>query len=68
MLFRSHYESLIKTKENLIEVLTGLRNNLSGDIIALDIRQAIHYLGEITGEIVTDEILGHIFSKFCIGK
>lgn len=63
-----HYESLIKTKENLIEVLTGLRNNLSGDIIALDIRQAIHYLGEITGEIVTDEILGHIFSKFCIGK
>jgi len=63
-----HYDSLLKTKENLEEVLTGLDSGLSGDLIAIDIRQAIHYLGEITGEITTDEILGHIFSKFCIGK
>lgn len=63
-----HYESLIKTKVNLEEALKGLRNNLSGDLLAIDIRQAIHYLGEITGEITTDDILGNIFSKFCIGK
>ena len=63
-----HYESLIKTKENLKEALEGVKNNLSGDLLAIDIRQAIYYLGEITGEITTDDILGHIFSKFCIGK
>jgi len=63
-----HYDSLLKTKENLEEAIVGLENNLSGDLLAIDIRQAIHYLGEITGEITTDEILGHIFSKFCIGK
>jgi tRNA modification GTPase len=63
-----HLESLIKTKENLDEALAGLENNLSSDLLAIDIRQAIHYLGEITGEITTDDILGHIFSKFCIGK
>ena len=63
-----HYDSLLKTKENLQEALVGLRSNLTGDLLAIDIRQAIFYLGEITGEITTDEILGHIFSKFCIGK
>lgn len=63
-----HYESLIKTKENLDEALSCLKNNLSTDLLAIDIRQAIHYIGEITGEITTDDILGHIFSKFCIGK
>jgi len=63
-----HYDSLLRTKENLEEAIAGLDNNLSGDLLAIDIRQAIHYLGEITGEITTDEILGHIFSKFCIGK
>ncbi|MHC1704688.1 MAG: tRNA uridine-5-carboxymethylaminomethyl(34) synthesis GTPase MnmE [Tenuifilaceae bacterium] len=63
-----HYESLLKTKENLEEALFGLKNNRSGDLLSIDIRQAIYYLGEITGEITTDEILGHIFSKFCIGK
>lgn len=63
-----HYESLLRTKENLDEALFGLRNNRTGDLLSIDIRQAIYYLGEITGEITTDEILGHIFSKFCIGK
>jgi len=63
-----HYESLIKTKENLDETLEGIKNNLSSDLLAIDIRQAIHYIGEITGDITTDDILGHIFSKFCIGK
>lgn len=63
-----HYESLIKAKENIEEAIAGLSSNLSSDLLAIDIRQAIHYMGEITGEITTDDILGHIFSKFCIGK
>lgn len=63
-----HYESLLRTKDNLDEALVGLKNGLSSDLLAIDIRQAIHYLGEITGEITTDDILGNIFSKFCIGK
>ncbi|NVO09597.1 MAG: tRNA uridine-5-carboxymethylaminomethyl(34) synthesis GTPase MnmE [Bacteroidales bacterium] len=63
-----HYESLLKTKENLDQAITGLTTNLPSDLLAIDIRQAIYYLGEITGEITTDDILGHIFSKFCIGK
>jgi tRNA modification GTPase len=54
--------------ESLTRVEEGLNNNLQEDLIALDIRQAIHYLGEITGEITTDEILDSIFSNFCIGK
>lgn len=63
-----HYESLVRARENLNEAIDGLKGNLSSDLLAIDIRQAIHYLGEITGEITTDDILGHIFSKFCIGK
>ncbi len=63
-----HYESLLKIKENLEEAIAGLKSNLPSDLLAIDIRQAIHYMGEITGEITTDDILGHIFSKFCIGK
>lgn len=63
-----HYESLVRARENLSDAIAGLKSNLSSDLIAIDIRQAIHYLGEITGEITTDDILGHIFSKFCIGK
>ena len=43
-------------------------DNIPEDLIAIDIRQAIHYLGEITGEITTDELLGNIFRNFCIGK
>ncbi len=63
-----HYESLLKAHENLVRVVDGLENNLSGDLLALDIRQVLHYIGEITGEVTTDEVLGNIFSKFCIGK
>ncbi len=63
-----HYESLHKVSESLSRVLSGFENHIPDDLIAIDIRQAIHYLGEITGEITTDEILGNIFKNFCIGK
>lgn len=63
-----HYDSLINTQKSLEQVFNGLKSNISGDLLAIDIRQAIYHLGEITGEITNDEILGYIFSKFCIGK
>ena len=63
-----HYEALISVSESLGRVISGLDNKIPEDLIAIDIRQAIHYLGEITGEITTDEILGNIFKNFCIGK
>ncbi len=63
-----HYEALAKTKESLEAVLTGLDSGITGDFLAIDIRRALHHLGEITGEITTDDLLGNIFSKFCIGK
>ncbi|MCX6332966.1 MAG: tRNA uridine-5-carboxymethylaminomethyl(34) synthesis GTPase MnmE [Bacteroidia bacterium] len=63
-----HYEALLKVTESLERVLAGLENKIPEDLIAIDVRQAIHYLGEITGEITTDEILGNIFKNFCIGK
>jgi tRNA modification GTPase len=63
-----HYEALINVSESLARVEDGIKSEVPEDLIALDIRQAIHYLGEITGEITTDEILGNIFKNFCIGK
>jgi tRNA modification GTPase len=63
-----HYEALLRVSESLARVLGGLDNHIPEDLIAIDIRQAIHYLGEITGEITSDEILGNIFRNFCIGK
>jgi tRNA modification GTPase len=63
-----HYEALIRVSESLERVINGLEENIPEDLLAIDIRQAIHYLGEITGEITTDEILGNIFKNFCIGK
>jgi len=63
-----HYEALTKSNDSLIKVLEGLDNNITGDFLAMDIRQALHYLGEITGDITTDDLLENIFSKFCIGK
>lgn len=63
-----HYDNLLKTRNALQDVLNGLDNNITGDFLAMDIRQALHYLGEITGQITTDDLLANIFSKFCIGK
>jgi tRNA modification GTPase len=63
-----HYEALVKVSEALESIKKGLDELLSGDLLALDMRVALHYLGEITGEITTEDRLGFIFSKFCIGK
>lgn len=63
-----HFEALKHVSESLERVMKGLAEHLPEDLLATDIRQAIHYLGEITGEITTDEILGNIFKNFCIGK
>ena len=63
-----HYESLIKVRENMEAVSRGLSEGITGDFLAMDIRAAIHWLGEITGEISTDDLLGNIFGRFCIGK
>jgi tRNA modification GTPase len=63
-----HYEALMKVSEATGRVVKGLETGLQSDLIAIDVRQAIHYLGEITGAITTDEILGNIFRNFCIGK
>jgi tRNA modification GTPase len=64
-----HYEALCRADESIGRVLDGLDHGLPGDLLAQDIRECLHYLGEITGgEIATNEILGNIFSKFCIGK
>ena len=63
-----HYEALVNTQEALERALEGLDSGISGDFLSQDIREAIFYLGQITGTISTDDILGTIFSKFCIGK
>jgi len=63
-----HVQAFQKLHASLEHVLLGLTNRLSGELLAVDIRQALHYLGEITGIVTNDEILGTIFSKFCIGK
>ncbi|GAP71456.1 tRNA uridine-5-carboxymethylaminomethyl(34) synthesis GTPase MnmE [Candidatus Symbiothrix dinenymphae] len=63
-----HHEALCKAHEAIRRAEEGLRTNLSGDFVAQDIRECMHYLGEITGEISTDEVLGNIFRKFCVGK
>lgn len=63
-----HYEALNNAYSAISRVQDGLENNISGDFLSQDIRECLHYLGEITGEITTDEVLGTIFSRFCIGK
>lgn len=64
-----HHDALKKIAESLDAVKTGIQQNLSGDLLSIDIRRALHYLGEITGQIEIDrDILGTIFGKFCIGK
>ncbi len=63
-----HFEALSLASENLNRVKEGISNNIPSDLISQDLRQAIYYLGQITGEISTDEVLGNIFRNFCIGK
>ena len=63
-----HYEALVKTKEALTNVKTGMAENIPEDLLTQDIKQALSYLGEISGEISPDDILHNIFGKFCIGK
>jgi tRNA modification GTPase len=63
-----HYEALKNALEASTRALTGIDTSLPSDLIAQDIREILHYLGQITGEITTDEVLGNIFKNFCIGK
>ncbi len=63
-----HYEMLKSAHEAIVRVLQGLDTGLTGDFLAQDIRECLHYLGQITGEVSTHEVLGHIFKNFCIGK
>lgn len=63
-----HYHALKEVERSLDEIQQGLDNKLPGDLLALDIRRCLHYLGEITGEVSNEDMLDYIFSKFCIGK
>jgi tRNA modification GTPase len=63
-----HYEALQKALTAIRRVIEGLDNHITGDFLSQDIRECMHFLGEITGAISNDEILGNIFGKFCIGK
>lgn len=63
-----HYNALLSALEEINKVQQGLNENLSGDLMAIDIRQALYHFGEITGEITNDDLLGNIFANFCIGK
>ena len=63
-----HFDALTKTEASLQSAKDGLESDVSSDFVAMDIRQAMYQLGSITGDISSDEILGNIFSKFCIGK
>jgi tRNA modification GTPase len=63
-----HYEALDKTSAALNQVTSALESGLTGDLLATDIREALFHLGTITGEITVEDILGSIFTRFCIGK
>lgn len=63
-----HYDSLLKAFEEIQKVQEGIDTNLSSDLMAIDIRQALYHFGEITGQVTNDELLGNIFANFCIGK
>jgi len=63
-----HLNSLQNSLKAIISIKKGLKSNLSGDLLTVDINEALNHLGEISGEITNDELLGNIFSKFCIGK
>jgi len=63
-----HFDSLSNAESSLVEIEKGIQNGLSGDLLSIDLRSAIESIGEITGQITNDEMLGNIFSNFCIGK
>ncbi len=63
-----HYEALSKSLQAIGDIRKGFDTNVPSDLVAIDIRKALHHLGTITGQITTNEILGNIFGKFCIGK
>jgi tRNA modification GTPase len=63
-----HYDSLLKALEEIQKVKFGLESNLSSDLMALDIKEALYHFGLITGQVTNDELLGNIFANFCIGK
>ena len=63
-----HYDSLLKALDEIQKVKHGLENNLSSDLMALDIKEALYQFGTITGQVSNDELLGNIFANFCIGK
>lgn len=63
-----HYEALQHANEALSQVMNGINGHITGELLAFDIRKALFHLGEITGEVTTDDLLANIFSKFCIGK
>jgi tRNA modification GTPase len=63
-----HFHALKKLSESLNDIYEGIENKIPGDLLALDIRISLQYLGEITGEITNEDQLDYIFSKFCIGK
>lgn len=63
-----HYDALQNINTALNEVLLGINNGLSSDLLAIDLRQALYHIGSITGEVTSDDILGNVFANFCIGK
>ena len=63
-----HYEALKNAQKSLEKVNIGLEQKISGDLLAMDIRDVLHHIGSITGDISSDELLGNIFANFCIGK
>ena len=63
-----HHASLAQSGAALEAVQQGLAAGLSHELLAQDVRRALHHLGEVTGEVTTEELLGNLFAKFCIGK
>ena len=63
-----HFEALKKALSDIQRVHQGLQDQLSGDLVCEDLRQCIHHLSEIAGDVTTDDVLGNIFKNFCIGK
>ncbi len=63
-----HYEALVHANDALDDIKRGLESGITGELVSLELKRALQYLGEISGEVTNDEILGNIFSKFCIGK